>query len=178
MCSYYVKEVHYVVWKTFGKTVMNVVNIIECSMVDGPGIRTTVFCSGCPHHCVGCQNKSVWSPTKGEPLTNDIIENILNSITPNHITGVTLCGGEPLAPYNIEGMYSIICAIRERFGNTKTIWVYTGYLFEEVPDYIKDSVDYIMDGKYEKDNPTKKPFRGSDNQHYYEKKDGQWVMID
>ena len=157
---------------------MNVVNIIECSMVDGPGIRTTVFCSGCPHHCVGCQNKSVWSPAKGEPLTNDTIESILSSIEPNHITGVTLCGGEPLAPYNIDGMYSIICAIRERFGNTKTIWVYSGYLFEEVPDYIKDSVDYIMDGKYEKDNPTKKPFRGSDNQRMFKKVADGWVQVD
>lgn len=115
---------------------------------------------------------------KGEPLTNDTIESILHSIEPKHITGVTLCGGEPLAPYNIEGMYSIISAIREHFGNTKTIWVYTGYLFEEVPDYIKDSVDYIMDGKYEKDNPTKKPFRGSDNQRMFKKAAGGWVQVD
>lgn len=111
-------------------------------------------------------------------MTEVDIERILRSIEPDHIHGVTLCGGEPLAPYNIDGMYSIICAIRERFGNTKTIWVYTGYLFEEVPDYIKNSVDYIMDGKYEKDNPTKKPFRGSDNQCLYAKEDGIWHKVD
>ena len=157
---------------------MNIVNIIECSMVDGPGVRTTVFCSGCPHHCEGCHNKSIWSPTKGKLLTEEDIKCILHSIEPNHIHGVTLCGGEPLAPYNIKGMYSIICAIRERFGDTKTIWVYTGYLFEEVPDYIKNSVDYIMDGRYEKDLPTKKPFRGSDNQSFYVKKDGIWHKVD
>lgn len=157
---------------------MNIVNIIECSMIDGPGIRTTVFCSGCPHRCENCHNQSVWSPSKGKLLTEVDIERILRSIEPDHIHGVTLCGGEPLAPYNIDGMYSIICAIRERFASTKTIWVYTGYLFEEVPDYIKDSVDYIMDGKYEKDNPTKKPFRGSDNQCLYVKKDGIWHKVD
>ena len=157
---------------------MNIVGYDPASYTEGPGIRVAVWVSGCPHHCVGCQNKSVWSPAKGEPLTNDTIESILSSIEPNHITGVTLCGGEPLAPYNIEGMYSIICAIRERFGNTKTIWVYTGYLFEEVPDYIKDSVDYIMDGKYEKDSPTKKPFRGSDNQRMFKKVADGWVQVD
>lgn len=157
---------------------MNIVGYDSASYTEGLGIRVAVWVSGCPHHCRGCFNAHYFDPKKGTPFSEKHLDKILQDLDNSYIDGISLLGGEPLAPYNIEGMYSIICAIRERFGNTKTIWVYTGYLFEEVPDYIKDSVDYIMDGKYEKDNPTKKPFRGSDNQCLYVKKDGIWHKVD
>lgn len=143
-------------------------------MVDGPGVRTTIFCSGCPLHCEGCHNKSIWSPDKGIPLTDEMLKGILNSIAPEYITGATMCGGEPLAEYNIAGTQAILEAIRKTYGNSKSIMLYTGYLFEEIPERIKNLVDIVIDGKYDMTKPTTKRFRGSDNQKMWVKKDGLW----
>lgn len=157
---------------------MNICGYEAENFVNGEGVRTCLWVSGCPHRCVGCFNRRFWAFDSGNPFTEDDMEALLKDLGRSFITGLTLLGGEPLAPENIEGVIKVILRVRAVYGDTKDIMLYTGYTFDQVPQRILDLVDVILDGKYEKDNPTKKPFRGSDNQHYYEKKDGQWVMID
>lgn len=157
---------------------MNICGYESENFVNGKGVRTCLWVSGCPHRCVGCFNRRFWAFDSGNPFTEDDMKALLKDLGRSFITGLTILGGEPLAPENIEGVIKVILRVRAVYGDTKDIMVYTGYTFDQVPQRILDLVDVILDGKYEKDNPTKKPFRGSDNQHYYEKKDGQWVMID
>lgn len=157
---------------------MNICGYESENFVNGKGVRTCLWVSGCPHRCVGCFNRRFWAFDSGNPFTEDDMKALLKDLGRSFITGLTILGGEPLAPENIEGVIKVILRVRAVYGATKDIMVYTGYTFDQVPQRILDLVDVILDGKYEKDNPTKKPFRGSDNQHYYEKKDGQWVMID
>lgn len=157
---------------------MNICGYESENFVNGEGVRTCLWVSGCPHRCVGCFNRRFWAFDSGNPFTEDDMNALLKDLGRSFITGLTILGGEPLAPENIEGVIKVILRVRAVYGDTKDIMVYTGYTFDQVPQRILDLVDVILDGKYEKDNPTKKPFRGSDNQHYYEKKDGQWVMID
>ncbi len=157
---------------------MNICGYESENFVNGEGVRTCLWVSGCPHRCAGCFNRRFWAFDSGNPFTEKDMEALLKDLGRSFITGLTILGGEPLAPENIEGVIKVILRVRAVYGDTKDIMVYTGYTFDQVPQRILDLVDVILDGKYEKDNPTKKPFRGSDNQHYYEKKDGQWVMID
>lgn len=157
---------------------MNICGYESENFVNGEGVRTCLWVSGCPHRCVGCFNRRFWAFDSGNPFTEDDMKALLKDLGRSFITGLTLLGGEPLAPENIEGVIQVILRVRAVYGDTKNILVYTGYTFDQVPQRILDLVDMIIDGKYEKDNPTKKPFRGSDNQHYYEKKGGQWFMID
>lgn len=157
---------------------MNICGYESENFVNGKGVRTCLWVSGCPHRCVGCFNRRFWAFDSGNPFTEDDMNALLKDLGRSFITGLTILGGEPLAPENIEGVIKVILRVRAVYGDTKDIMVYTGYTFDQVPQRVLDLVDVILDGKYEKDNPTKKPFRGSDNQHYYEKKDGQWVMID
>lgn len=157
---------------------MNICGYEAENFVNGKGVRTCLWVSGCPHRCVGCFNRRFWAFDSGNPFTEDDMKALLKDLGRSFITGLTILGGEPLAPENIEGVIKVILRVRAVYGDTKDIMVYTGYTFDQVPQRVLDLVDVILDGKYEKDNPTKKPFRGSDNQHYYEKKDGQWVMID
>lgn len=157
---------------------MNICGYESENFVNGEGVRTCLWVSGCPHRCVGCFNRRFWDFGSGNPFTEDDMQALLKDLGRSFITGLTLLGGEPLAPENIEGVIKVILRVRAVYGDTKDILVYTGYTFDQIPQRILDLVDMIIDGKYEKDLPTKKPFRGSDNQHYYTKKDGQWVMID
>lgn len=157
---------------------MNICGYESENFVNGEGVRTCLWVSGCPHRCVGCFNRRFWDFDSGNPFTEDDMQALLKDLGRSFITGLTLLGGEPLAPENIEGVIEVLLRVRAVYGDTKDILVYTGYTFDQIPQKILDLVDMIIDGKYEKDLPTKKPFRGSDNQHYYEKKDGQWVMID
>ena len=157
---------------------MNICGYESENFVNGEGVRTCLWVAGCPHRCEGCFNRKFWSFDSGNLFTEDDMQALLKDLGRSFITGLTLLGGEPLAPENIEGVIQVIIRVRAVYGDTKGIMVYTGYTFDQVPQRILDLVDVILDGKYEKNNPTKKPFRGSDNQHYYEKKDGQWVMID
>lgn len=157
---------------------MNICGYEAENFVNGEGVRTCLWVSGCPHRCEGCFNRKFWAFDSGNLFTEDDMQALLKDLGRSFITGLTILGGEPLAPENIEGVIGVILRVRAVYGDTKDILVYTGYTFDQIPQRILDLVDMIIDGKYEKDLPTKKPFRGSDNQHYYAKKDGQWVMID
>ncbi len=149
---------------------MNITNIKYFSTVNGIGVRTAVFVAGCNLHCDGCFNNGAWSFEVGKGLSLELIDKILDSIEPEYISGLSILGGEPLDPKNQSGVAKLIEKFRKRFGNRKTIWLWTGYEYDAVPldkhiFYILNNVDVIVDGPFiAKKKDLKLPYRGSSNQ--------------
>ena len=143
---------------------------------NGPGFRVTIWVSGCTHACPGCQNNHTWKYGQGHKL-DDMVpyhltckEKILNLIGDKHIDGVTISGGDPLdqSEQALKELAKFLSNIKKRYPE-KSIWLYTGYLIEDLNNYLHKEVikncDVIIDGPYvkEKRNITI-PFRGSTNQ--------------
>jgi anaerobic ribonucleoside-triphosphate reductase activating protein len=143
---------------------------------NGPGFRVTIWVSGCTHACPGCQNKHTWKYGQGHKL-DDMVpyhltckEKILNLIGDEHIDGVTISGGDPLdqSAQALKELAKFLSNIKKRYPK-KSIWLYTGYLIEDLNNYpykeVIKNCDVIIDGPYvkEKRNITI-PFRGSTNQ--------------
>lgn len=136
---------------------------------NGESIRTSLFVTGCSHGCKGCFNQSIANKNTGKPFTDDIKRDILSSLKPSYIAGLSLLGGEPMMSYNIPELIGLCKEVRELYP-TKTIWVYSGYTYEQI---LADEqrlellklCDVLVDGKYEQDlySPTLR-FRGSSNQ--------------
>lgn len=144
--------------------------IINCSVVDGKGFRTSLFISGCKHHCEGCQNKETWDFKNGKPYTKEVENLLFNKIKDSKIQGLTLTGGDPL--FNKEDIFNLLSRFRKCFGQSKDVWLYTGYKFEDLlidnnplTQHILTHVDVLVDGRYMKDlRDTSLAFRGSSNQ--------------
>ena len=155
---------------------MNITNIKYFSTVNGTGVRTAVFVSGCNLHCEGCFNSSAWSFDTGHELSPELIEKILDSIEPEYISGLSILGGEPLDLKNQSGVKKLIEEFRKRFGNSKTIWLWTGYEYDNIPFgkdtlYIISNVDVIVDGPFiAKKKNLDLPYRGSSNQRIIDAK--------
>lgn len=150
---------------------MKLSNIKYYCTTNGTGFRTAVFVSGCSLHCPGCFNKTAWDYNYGFELTDDVIEKIITSCEPEYITGLSILGGEPMDEKNQSGVYQIIKAFRDRFGNSKNIWMWSGYHIHknmpvtEYSDEILANVDYLVDGPYKQDcADLKLKWRGSSNQ--------------
>lgn len=154
---------------------MNYANIKAVDIANGPGVRVSLFVSGCTHYCKGCFNSEAWDFEYGKPFGQNVIEQIIAFLNRNYISGLTLLGGEPLHPNNQEALLSLVCQVRERLPE-KSIWCYTGYDFETdiLAHMMKESnvtrallplLDVLVDGKFmqEKRNLSLK-FRGSENQ--------------
>lgn len=152
---------------------MNYSGIINCSIVDGEGFRTSLFISGCKHCCEGCHNKDTWNFKFGKEYTQDVEDILFDRISKPYIKGLTLTGGDPL--YSTDEVLGIAKRFRERFGDTKTIWLYTGFTMGEIQsdEKMKELVnlcDVVVDGMYKKDErDTSIAFRGSRNQIIWEK---------
>ncbi|MBI5975996.1 anaerobic ribonucleoside-triphosphate reductase activating protein [Staphylococcus canis] len=122
------------------------------SFVDGEGVRCSVYVSGCPFKCEGCYNVAAQHFRYGEPLTDDIIEEILEACAPSYISGLSLLGGEPFCNLNV--ITPLIHAFRERFGQTKTIWMWTGFQIEYLSrstrarQAILSEIDVLVDGMF------------------------------
>jgi anaerobic ribonucleoside-triphosphate reductase activating protein len=154
---------------------MNYATIKECDVANGPGVRVSLFVSGCNHHCKGCFNEVAWDFGYGNEFTQDVIDKILKDLDHEYIEGLSLLGGEPLEYRNQKGLLPLVKQVKEKFPN-KTIWCYTGFDFEkdvigkmydnceETRELMAD-IDVIVDGKFEidKKNPSLQ-FRGSENQ--------------
>lgn len=153
---------------------MNFAGYEPVDLINGEGVRCSLWVSGCSHGCRGCFNQKTWSYSYGKPFTHENVEQVLKDLSRPFVKGLTILGGEPLDPQNIYNVKSLIEKVRDVYGSSKDIMVYTGYTFEEVPLYIKNLVDIIVDGKYEINNPTTKPFRGSDNQRLWTKTASGW----
>lgn len=162
---------------------MNITNIKYFSTVNGTGVRTAVFVAGCNLHCDGCFNNGAWSFEVGKGLSLELIDKILDSIEPEYISGLSILGGEPLDPKNQSGVAKLIRKFRQRFGDKKTIWLWTGYEYENVPltehiFYILEHVDVIVDGPFiARKKDLKLPYRGSSNQRIIDAKQSTFGSI-
>lgn len=149
--------------------------IKKCDVANGPGVRVSVFVSGCNHHCKGCFNEKAWDFNYGEDFTDEIIDKVLNDMNKDYISGLSLLGGEPFEIENQKGLVKLVKRVKEKFPN-KTIWCYTGFDYEkdimnnmynkfsETKELI-NSIDVLVDGKFELDKRNLNlKFRGSENQ--------------
>lgn len=154
---------------------MNYHKLYKNDMVNGEGVRTTLFVSGCDHGCRGCYNKSTWNPNSGIPFTPDTIREILESLAPDHISGLSLTGGDPLYSGNLAKISLLVYHVRRAYGKTKNIWLWTGFTLDEINQQpggdgimrrrIVREIDVLIDGKFEEDKfEHGLPFRGSTNQ--------------
>lgn len=154
---------------------MHYANIKNCDIADGPGVRVSLFVSGCRHHCKGCFNAETWDFHFGEPYTEETETELLKLLAPDFIQGFTLLGGEPFEPENQVVLVQLLKNIRKTYPQ-KDIWCYTGYLYDvdlveggkvftEVTREMLSCIDVLVDGEFieaEKDLSLK--FRGSRNQ--------------
>lgn len=137
-------------------------------MSNGDGLRTVVFVSGCEHHCKGCHNPETFDVDAGRPFNKEDLKKILNSLELDYIKGITFSGGDPLMPKNRKGIEKIIQVIKNKFKDSKDIWLYTGYEYEQVKDIdiIKNkTIDVLVDGKFILEKKITDEFRGSSNQN-------------
>ena len=109
---------------------MNYAEIKYCDVANGPGVRTSLFVSGCSHHCPGCFNEIAWDFNYGKPFTQDTIDSIIESLKPDYIQGLTLLGGEPFEYSNQKGLLPLVRQVREVLPQ-KDIWCFTGFLFDK-----------------------------------------------
>lgn len=144
---------------------MRYLSILDCDIADGQDIRVTLFVSGCSHHCKGCHNPESWNPNNGKEFTEEVKEKLFNLIDRPYIDGLTLSGGDPLFCSNRADIEKLCIEFKERFPN-KSIWLYTGYKFEDIKDLtVLSYIDVLVDGKFEIDKrDITLPFRGSSNQ--------------
>ena len=154
---------------------MNYALIKPRDIADGPGIRVSLFVSGCRHHCKGCFNPETWPFEYGSEYTSDTQAEILELLAQPYIRGLSLLGGEPFEPENQPAVLGLTRAVRERFPD-KTIWCYSGYTFETdllagrlgdpaVTMALLEELDVLVDGEFHlaEKNPGLR-FRGSGNQ--------------
>lgn len=154
---------------------MKYANIKYNDIANGDGIRTSLFVSGCRHHCKGCFNKITWDFNYGKEFTQDTIDEILKSIESDYINGLSLLGGEPFEPENQLGLINLLRQYKNKFPN-KTIWCWSGYLYEEiidknnkihtdVTDEMLSYIDVLVDGEFKEElKDISLKFRGSSNQ--------------
>lgn len=140
-------------------------DITKCDMKNGDGLRTVLWVAGCSHRCPGCHNPITWDPHDGIPFDQAAKEEIFEELSKDCVSGITLSGGDPLFPGNRDTIAELIDEIKERFPG-KTIWLYTGYLWEDVKDLPGISkVDVLIDGPYvEALRDTTLHWKGSSNQ--------------
>lgn len=155
---------------------MNFGEIKNCDIANGLGCRVSMFVSGCTHHCKGCFNAQTWDFNFGEKFTEKTENYILDLLKPSYIRGLSLLGGEPFEPENQKVLLPFLKKVKSLFPD-KTVWCYSGYLFEEIvgekkarctTDISKDMlslIDVLVDGRFiESQKDIRLKFRGSSNQ--------------
>lgn len=149
--------------------------IKKCDIANGEGVRVSLFVSGCTHHCKGCFNRDTWDFSYGKEYTDETEQEILDALSPEYISGLSLLGGEPFEPQNQRELVRLLKKVRERFPG-KTVWCYSGYLFDrellspsrarcEYTDEMLSMIDVLVDGRFiEAKKDIRLVFRGSSNQ--------------
>lgn len=144
---------------------MNYHNITKCDLLNGEGVRVVLWVSGCEHACKNCQNPQTWNHKGGilfdEEAQNEIFEELRN----DSVNGITFSGGDPLSTLNRKEILPLATEIKAKYPN-KTIWCYTGYVWEDIKDLEGvEHIDILVDGKYIEDLNTPSPkWCGSSNQ--------------
>ena len=154
----------------------NYAKIDPLSIANGPGVRIAVFVSGCRMGCPGCFNQEGQDFAYGTPLDYDTIGHVLDLMSAPHVRGLTILGGEPMEPENQPSVLRLVRAVRERYQDSRDIWLFTGFVFERLVSgrtrsdatmalTILEGVDVLVDGPFEtkRKNITLR-FRGSSNQ--------------
>ena len=155
---------------------MNYLKIVPQSTHSGPGIRVTLYVSGCRNHCPGCQNPETWCFTAGKAFGPETEQELLKLLAKPYIAGLTLCGGEPLEEENQIGLINFLYLVKKTYSN-KTIWCYTGYEWEDlmvggkknigITSALLSYLDVLITGRYieeQKDITNNNLYRGSKNQ--------------
>ena len=154
---------------------MNYAEIKNCDIANGPGVRVSLFVSGCTHHCPGCFNQVAWDFDYGKPFTQETIDQILTMLKPGYIKGLTLLGGEPFEPENQPAVVELLRQIKAEYPE-KSIWAFSGYLFDrdilagrlgpwEITREYLSYLDVLVDGPFvESRKNLGLRFRGSENQ--------------
>ncbi len=154
---------------------MNYATIKKTDVANGPGVRVSLFVSGCTRHCKGCFNSEAWDFHYGQAYTEETEQEILQALAPDYIRGLSLLGGEPMEPENRGAVLSLVKKVREQYPQ-KTIWCYTGYHFDRdllrwmeegdpVITELLPLLDVIVDGEFiEERKNLRLAFRGSENQ--------------
>ena len=154
---------------------MNYATIKNCDIANGPGVRVSLFVSGCTHHCKGCFNQEAWDFHYGKPFTQETIDRILAMLAPGYIRGLTLLGGEPFEPENQGPIVELLRQVKAKFPE-KSVWAFSGYLFDRdiLPGKLGDPaitreylgyLDVLVDGPFvEAKKDLALRFRGSSNQ--------------
>ena len=154
---------------------MHYATIKNCDIANGPGVRVSLFVSGCTHRCPGCFNEIAWDFDYGQPFNQETIDSIINMLRPSYIRGLTLLGGEPFEPQNQEAVVQLLRRIKQEMPE-KSIWAFSGYLFDkdilsgrlgdwEITKEYLSYLDVLVDGPFvlAKKNLSLR-FRGSENQ--------------
>ena len=154
---------------------MNYATIKSRDIANGPGVRVSLFVSGCTHRCPGCFNEEAWDFDFGQPFTQEVIDRILEDLAPSFVRGLTLLGGEPFDPRNQGAIVELLRQIKAKYPE-KSIWAFSGYLFDrdilsgrlgpwEVTREYLSHLDVLVDGPFvqAKKNLSLR-FRGSENQ--------------
>lgn len=158
-----------------GIYIMNYAEIKECDVANGPGVRVSLFVSGCTHHCKECFNPETWDFNYGKPFTGSTEDKIINYLKPDYIKGLTLLGGEPMEHCNQQGLLPLLRKVKEIYPE-KTVWCFTGYDFEkdvtgrmvnewEETKELLSYIDVMVDGEFMADQKDLGlVFKGSSNQ--------------
>ena len=154
---------------------MNYATIKPRDIANGPGVRVSLFVSGCTHHCKGCFNEVAWDFDYGEPFTQETVDSILKLLEPAFVKGLTLLGGEPFEPQNQEPIVELLRQVKATYPE-KSVWAFSGYLFDRdiLPGKLGDPaitreylsyLDVLVDGPFvESKKNLSLRFRGSENQ--------------
>ncbi len=155
---------------------MNYATIKKYDIANGPGVRVSLFVSGCSHHCKGCFNPETWDFSYGKPFNKETEDEIIEALKPDYIEGFSLLGGEPFEIQNQKALLSFIKRVKYRYPE-KDIWCYSGYLFDrdiisengaarcEATDELLSFLDILIDGEFIEDKKNLNiKFRGSENQ--------------
>lgn len=155
---------------------MHYAAIKTCDVANGPGVRTSLFVSGCRLRCPHCFNREAWDFAAGHEFDDAALAELLASMEPGHIAGLTILGGEPMEPENQVGLLPVVQAVRAHFGTTRSIWLYSGHTWDELipqgawhfsptTEALLRCVDVLVDGPFVQSqyDPLLR-FRGSSNQ--------------
>lgn len=144
---------------------MNYCGLKKIDIADGPGVRVSLFVSGCRNHCPGCFQPETWDFDYGEPFTKKTEDEILEALRPSWIQGFSILGGDPMESENEEVLVPFLTRLRKELPG-KDVWLYTGYTYEDVSDAeILKLTDVLVDGRFiESQRNPSLAFRGSSNQ--------------